>query len=136
MSIEEQKAIKLESYREARRYLDNAKETLKKARKEGRIYKDVKYVRTAAGTAYCGALIALDAWLRLKEVTSLPRGKKKSIEWYRSEIAKRDKKLLAEMNAVYDSLHISAYYDGNSLADNMEGGLAVTEDIIDRIKPE
>ncbi len=61
MSVEEQKAIKLESYREAMRYLDNAKETLQKAREEGRIYKDVKYVRSAAGIAYSGALLALDA---------------------------------------------------------------------------
>ena len=136
MSIDEQKAIKLETYREAMRYLDNAKETLQKARKDGRIYKDKKYVRTAAGTAYSGALLAIDAWLRLKEVTGLPKGKKKSIEWYRSEIAKRDKKLLADLNVVYDTLHISAYYDGNASSGNMADGLAFVEEIIDRIKPD
>ena len=134
MSIEEQQAIKIEAYKEATRYIDNAKETLKKAGREGRVFKDVKYVRTAAGTAYNGVLLALEAWLRLKQA-DIPKGNKKSIDSYRSEIAKRDKKLLAETNAAYDSLHISGYYDGSHLVDNMTGGLAVAEDIISRIKP-
>ncbi len=69
-------------------------------------------------------------------MTGLPRAKKKSIDWYRSKIAKRDKKLLSDLNAVYETLHLSAYYDGNPSSGNMADGLAITEEIIDRIKPE
>ena len=59
---------------EALRYIDNAKETLKKAQKENGIYKDKKYVRSASGTAYLGAIIALSLihiYYRLRRGESL-----------------------------------------------------------------
>ena len=43
MSIEEQQALKEKSYTEAMRYMENAKETLKKAVKEDDYYRDKKY---------------------------------------------------------------------------------------------
>ena len=52
MSIQEQQELKTRYYGEATRYMDNAKEYLKNAKKDGDIYRDAKYVRTACGTAY------------------------------------------------------------------------------------
>jgi len=39
-------------YQEALRYLQNAKDTLLKAGKDGGLYKDKKYVKAASGIAY------------------------------------------------------------------------------------
>ena len=82
MSISEQEALKETYYSEAVRYMDNAKEYLKNAKKDGNIYRDTKYVRTACGTAYSGLLIALDGFLKLKGAHA-PNSKKvrKSIEY-------------------------------------------------------
>ena len=51
MSIQEQQELREKSYAEAIRYMDNAKETLKKAGKEDYFYKDKKYVSSACGIA-------------------------------------------------------------------------------------
>jgi hypothetical protein len=53
------------AYSEALRYMDNAKETLKKANKDEGLYKDKKYVRTASGIN--AVLITLDEYLEKKE---------------------------------------------------------------------
>jgi hypothetical protein len=89
--------------------MDNAKETLQKTRKENNRYADKKYVRTACGTAYHAVLIALDAILALKGVT-LKKGKRKFIEFYTMNIAAFDRKLLDDVNDVYEILHLSGYY--------------------------
>ncbi|MDR1416043.1 MAG: DUF5618 family protein, partial [Prevotellaceae bacterium] len=79
MSTEEQEKIRQKSYAEAIRYMNNAKETLKRAGKENNFYSDKKYVRTACGTAYNGMLIALDTYLLLKGVEQ--KKGRKSIEY-------------------------------------------------------
>jgi hypothetical protein len=122
------------------RYMANAKDILKKAGRDGKLFKDSKYVSTASGTAYKGVLLALDAWLQLKGV-ELPtegwRGKKKvkSIKFYRDNLTKLDKKLLDYLNGVYDALHLSGYYDGTLVIGTIDGGFALATDIINRIKP-
>ncbi|MCL6102727.1 MAG: DUF5618 family protein, partial [Bacteroidetes bacterium] len=68
METTEQNKIKAEYYKEAIRYMDNAKETLKKAGKEDDLYQDSKYVKTASGIAYNAVLKALDGYFILKEV--------------------------------------------------------------------
>ena len=75
--------IKNEYYDEAIRYMENAKETLKKAGKEDDLYQDDKYVKTACGIAYCAVLKALDGFFILKEVKK--RRGRKSIEYYREK---------------------------------------------------
>jgi hypothetical protein len=76
MSIQEQQVIKEKYYNEAIRYMDNAKECLSKAKKEGNFYHDSKYVKMACGTAYSGLLVALDGFLTLKGVAK-PNGKER-----------------------------------------------------------
>jgi hypothetical protein len=134
MSIEEQQALKQKNYAEAIRYMDNAKETLQKAKKEDNFYKDRKYVRMACGTAYNGVLLALDAYLKLKDV-ELPKRKRPSIDFYVRNISKIDGKLLKYLDAAYDTLHLSGYYDGNLDARVIHAGFDNAYEIINKIKP-
>jgi len=134
MSTQEQQQIKSKYYKEALRYMDNAKDNLKKAGKEGKFYKDDKYVKTACGTAYNGVLKALDGYLMLKNVEP-PKSSRKSIEYYQKNIAKLDKKMLAGLHTVYNVLHLSGYYDGITSVHVIADGFEIAYDIIDKIKP-
>lgn len=133
MGITEQDKIKNEYYVEAIRYMDNAKETLMKAGKEDDLYKDAKYVKTACGIAYCAVLKALDGYLLLKEVKR-QKGRK-SIESYRENISKIDRKLMQYLNNAYMTLHLDGYYDGNVSVDTISSGFKSAYLIIDKIKP-
>ena len=133
MSIEEQTEIKVKYYNEALRYMDNAKETLKKAGKDNDFYEDDKYVKTACGTAYNGILKALDGYFKIKEIKP-PKGKK-SIEFYRDNVAKIDRKLMNYLNNAYEVLHISGYYEGVTSVKVIQTGFEFAYEIISRIKP-
>ncbi len=133
MSTTEQQAVKSTYYNEAMRYMDNARETLKKAGKEGRYYLDDKYVKTACGIAYNGVLKALDGYLTLKEIEK--KKGRKSIEYYQEQVGKLDKKLGADLHNAYVILHLAGYYDGLTLVPTIQDGFQVAEDIIKRIEP-
>ncbi|MDR0294994.1 MAG: DUF5618 family protein [Prevotellaceae bacterium] len=126
--------LREKSYAEAMHYMDNAKETLKKAGKEDNFYSSKKYVRSACGIAYCGVLVALDAYLELKGV-EMPKKKRRSISFYTQNIAQLDNKLLQYLDSVYDTLHLSGYYDGNRNAKVIAAGFEHAYRIIDKIKP-
>jgi hypothetical protein len=132
MTIEEQEVVRQEAYAEALRYVQNAKEVLQKAGKEGNFYHDRKYVRMACGTAYSGMLVGLDAWLRLKNISDVTN---KSIDYYRKNIGKLDRKLLANLNDAYKTLHLWGYYDGNLNVSIIQDGFKYALAIIERIKP-
>jgi hypothetical protein len=134
MSTAEQQELKQKNYAEAMRYMENAKETLQKAVKEDDYYRDKKYVRTACGTAYNGVLIALDTYLKLKDV-EMPKKKRRSIEFYTNNIAKIDKKMLNYLDVVYNVLHLDGYYDGILNARIIKEGFDVAYRVIDKIKP-
>ena len=92
---------------EAHRYIENAKEILRdKALKEDKYYKDAKYVKMAGNTAYNGVLMALDGLFGVKK-----KGRK-SVEWYKEELAKMDKKMGNAFSIVYNTLHLDMGYDG------------------------
>ena len=133
MTIDEQKQLKINNYNEAIRYMDNAKETLKKADKEDSFYIDDKYVKTACGTAYNGVLKALDCYFLLKEI--LRKKGRKDIDYYKSTITKIDKKMLNYLNNVYEVLHLSGYYDGITDVKVVARGFELASDIIEKIKP-
>jgi hypothetical protein len=99
--------------KEALRYLQNAKEILRKAPIEDGRYADVKYVQEACGVAYLAVLRAIDEYL----LNNKGVGKKelpKSVEAYRIALQKhlitRDGKLLREFESLYEELHIAGYY--------------------------
>ena len=136
MTKEEQNVFLSGEYTEAIRYMDNAKEALQKAKKDGNHYIDRKYVRTACGTAYLGVLIALDAWLKIKDVALPPKKKQKSIEFYKENIAKIDGKMVSRLQTVYRILHLEGYYWGEDNIKAISGGFEDAYEIIDKIKPE
>ena len=126
--------MKEKYYSEAIRYMENAKEYLKNAKKEDGFYLDKKYVKTACGTAYNGLLVALDGYLQLKDIK--PKGKeRKSIEYYQSSITKIDKKMLNYLNSAYEILHLWGYYDGITKASVVKDGFDLANIIIEKIKP-
>ncbi|MDR2843461.1 MAG: DUF5618 family protein [Candidatus Symbiothrix sp.] len=129
-----QQQIKQKYYTEAIRYMDNAKETLKKAGKDGKLYQDEKYVKTACGTAYNGVLKALDGYFYVRGVEK--RKGRKSIEYYREHTANLDKKMLSCLNTAYNVLHLDGYYDGILSVPVIKSGFDVAYDMIDKIKPE
>jgi uncharacterized protein (UPF0332 family) len=133
-NIEQQEEIRQSAYAEAVRYMSNAADTLQKADKEDNFYNDRKYVRTACGTAYNGALIALDAYLVARGIEQ--KKGRKSIEYYTANIGKYDKKLLNNLNSVYTILHLAGYYDGTQDARAVQSGFENAYEIIDKIKPE
>lgn len=67
---------KVGTHAEATRYLNNAKELLSKSPIEGRIYTDVKYVKSACGVAYLGVLEAINDALLQKGYTKKELPKK------------------------------------------------------------
>jgi len=114
--------------------MDNAKEYLKNARKEGKFYHDPKYVKTACGTAYNGVLVALDGFLELKDIKN--KGKRrKSIEYYQENVAKIDRKMLDTLNSAYQILHLFGYYDGTNNVTVVKEGFDLANMIINKIKP-
>ncbi len=119
-------------YLECLRYMANAKETLEKAKKDNGVYKDVKYVQTACGTAYNGVLMALDEYLKRKEGAKYK--KCKSIEEYRIKISKLNKTVLNLLNAAYDELHLAGYYHGTPSAKTVQSGFENAKKIIELIK--
>jgi len=132
MSREEQKQEKEKSFEEALRYLSNAYHNLDKAGKEDKFYKDKKYVKSACGIAYSGVLVALDAYLRMKDI---PKPKNRpSREYYQGHLAKLDKKLLGSYNIVYQILHLVGYYDGFTHIPTIQTGFEQAQFIIQKLK--
>lgn len=101
--------------KESFRYLNNAKDILKKATIEGKRYADVKYVQEACGTAYLAILKEIDSHLLNKGV--IKKELPKSVDGYRKALRKHlivhNGKLLKEFEDLYDELHIAGYYRGN-----------------------
>ena len=100
--------------REAVRYLNNAREILRRVPVEGDTYIDRKPVREAMGTAYLAVLEAISEALSRRGVArkDLP----KSVDAYRAALQRhlgaRNGKLLRQFESLYDALHIAGYYRG------------------------
>ena len=133
VTVQEQQELNEKSYREAIRYMDNAKGYLKQAQKDGNIYRDPKYVKTACGTAYSGVLVALDGFLKSKGIKESKV--RKTCEYYQYNLAKLDKKMLDHYICSYQILHLSGYYDGAQKVDVIKSGFEDANAIIEKIKP-
>jgi hypothetical protein len=122
---------KEEAISEAKRFLKNAKEILSKTEIEyGKIYKDPKATREAAGIAYLAALLAIDGYLISK---GTPKDKlPTSIDGYMDAVRKipRNGKLMANLITAYQNLHILAYYRGGVNVDMIKAGIKSVEEII------
>lgn len=100
--------------REAIRYLENAREILKKAPIEDNTFTDIKPVQEACGTAYLAILKAIDEYLINRGVE--PKDLPESIDGYREMIRRyvsiRNGKVSREFEKLYKALHIAGYYRG------------------------
>ena len=117
---------------EARRYVDNAKQTLAQngqLNKEERRYEDEKYVKAAGNYLWLSVLMALDAVLHVK-------GNKKksrvSAQDYMAAVAQRDKKLSNWVNDAYNVMHLFMNYDGVQSKGVVDEGFRLANDIINR----
>ena len=120
-------------YKEAMRYIENAEAALKLAGIEGKFYKDEKYVKSASGIAYSGLLKALDFLFDIKGVPK--RRGRKTIEYYKAELSKLDKKLLKHLKNGYELLHLYGYYEGGDKVADIESGFDDAITIIESLKP-
>ena len=115
----------MDSIKEAKRYLANAKEILReKALKDDGYYQDPKYIKMAGHTAYAGILVALDDFLGKKS-----KGRK-DVDWYKSSLSKIDKKVLNAFNNAYQVLHLDMAYDGANGSELINSGFSEAEKII------
>ncbi|MBR4918353.1 MAG: DUF5618 family protein [Bacteroidales bacterium] len=114
---------------EARRYVANAEEIIKKSvyDPETKLYRDKKYVRIAGYTLWKGCLIALDAVFDIRKGKGRP-----SIEKYKEAVGKRDRTLLAVVVAGYDTMHLHMGYDGTKDKKSCDAGFDRANDIINR----
>ena len=114
---------------EARRYVANAEEVIKKAKYDPELksYTDSKYIKAAGDYLWKGCLIALDAVLQVRKGKGRP-----SIEKYKEAARKRDGRLLNSINIGYDTMHLSMGYDGNKSRKVCDSGFEYANDIINR----
>ena len=116
---------------EARRYVDNARETLREKGEfnaELNRYDDEKYVRAAGNYLWLGVLMALDSVFNVRE----DRRTRVDIKDYREAVGRRDKKLLALVNDGYDVMHLYMNYDGIQSKGVSDEGFRLANSIIDR----
>ena len=116
---------------EARRYVENAKQTLKKHGQldtKSRLYMNDKYVRSAGNFLWYAMIIMMDAVFKVKS----PHRPHPDIIDYKTAVAQRDRKLLGHVIAAYDTMHISMGYDGNPSKAICDEGFRLANDIIDR----
>ena len=115
---------------EAKRYLQNAKQTLRKVPIRYGLYTDAKYVREASGTAYLAALKAIDSYLIGQGWMNdeLP----KSIEgyWKAKEKIPHNGKFTAHLTRAYQLLHRNGYYEGTTDSGMIKSGISSVEEII------
>ena len=106
-------------YAEAMRYIDNAREILKKSPKEGGLYTDEKYVQRAAGTAYAGVNKAAKWFIQLNKMNI----DTSHLSETQKGLAKINYKALGYFNNAYGILHIAAYYRDITGVKAIEDGL-------------
>lgn len=117
--------------KEARRYVDNARDALAdngKYNQELKLYEDDKYVRAAGHYLWHAVLMSLDAVFHVRA----DRRTRVDVNDYREAVRKRDKKLLALLNSGYNVMHLSMDYDGTSTKMVCDDGFRLANDIIDR----
>lgn len=113
---------------EAMRYVENARECLLKAAKEGDYYSDPKYVKMAGNALWNGVLLALKAKFPVK-------GRPDIIK-YRQEVGKTNRKFLNTLNAGYDTCHLAMGYDGNISVSVCKAGMKYAVELIEWAAPE
>ena len=122
----------LDPLAESRRYVDNARQTLKQNGQlnvDDRYYEDAKYVKAAGNYLWLAVLMALDAVFHVKDNKTSNRV---DVKDYKNAVAQRDKKLSVWVNVAYNVLHLDMTYDGIPSKDIVDSGFRLANDIIER----
>ena len=117
--------------KESRRYVDNARKTLRDNGKldvEQNRYEDDKYVKAAGNYLWGGVLIALDAVFHVKK----SENDRVDIKDYRQAVGKRDRKLLGLVNNGYETIHLYMNYDGAQDKVICDNGFRLANEIINK----
>ena len=135
MTIDSQR-IYFKMMKEALRYLQNARDILRKAPREGATYTDIKPVQEACGTAYLSVIKAIDEYLLAKGLT--PKELPKSVDGYRQSLHKyiaiHNGRLFKEFDKLYDMLHIAGYYRGLLYdVEIIKDALKITQHFIEKL---
>jgi hypothetical protein len=122
--------------RESIRYIENAKEILRKSPVEDNYYTDIKYVKTALGCVYLGVLKAIDEFLLSKGVERYKLPKK--VEEYEKSLKRYggvyNGKLMRQFETIYHELHIAGYYRGDlQRISIVKEAIANAKDFIEKI---
>ena len=131
MRLEQFKEV-VDPLAEARRYVDNAKQTLIEHGQldpKNQRYEDAKYVKAAGNYLWLAVLTALDAVFHVKENKTSGRV---GIKDYKIAMGQRDKKLSDWVNDAYNIMHLSMNYDGVQDKDVCAIGFRLANEIIDR----
>lgn len=116
---------------EARRYVDNAKETLDKKAKlntDYQAYEDRNYVRAAGHYLWHAVLIMLEAKYQLNK----NKRSRVDVDDYKMRLTHDDKKLLSLVNRAYDIMHLNMSYDGVQDKTVSSQSIQLANKIIDR----
>ena len=117
--------------KEARRYVNNAKDVLRECGDldpETGHYRDRKYVKAAGHYLWSGVLVILNATFQVERKND----GRIDIKDYRMAVGTRDRKLLALVNDAYDTLHLHMGYDGVLNKRICDEGFLIANEIIDR----
>ena len=117
-------------YEEAKRYINNAEEILKKSKKDGKYYTDPKYVISAFGTAYASVERAAKWYIKLKGV----KLKSAKFDQVKEALSKIDKKAPYGFNSLYTTLHIDGYDGVNTDSTVIQVNLKSARDFISYLK--
>lgn len=130
-ALKTKQEINKDPFTEAKRYLANARDILKNKGGNGvpGYYNDVKYVKMACHTAWCGVLVALE-----EKVPSQQEDKRKTVDIYKKYLSTRNRKILNDFVAAYQHLHLWGGYDGVLYKKTVMDGFELAEGIIDWCK--
>ena len=119
-------------YEEAIRYISNAKAALAKAGKDGDYYKDLKYVKSAAGIAYAGVEQAAKWLLKLNGYKSQNY---KSYSGIVQNMEKYDQTAANELKTCNAILHKEIYYRNEANINIFESAMKAAIKFIEYLKP-
>ena len=125
------KQLELTYYDEAMRYIYNAEELLEKAVPDDGYYTDLKYLKSAAGTAYAGIEKAAKWYAKLNGVPI----KGKNVEMIKDALRKINKTVLRDFVTLYSLIHIAIYYEDYAKIKNIKDAFKDAKQFIAYLKP-
>ena len=117
-------------YDEAMRYMYNAEELLEKAEPKEGFYTDLKYLKSAAGTAYAGIEKAAKWYAKLNGVEI----KGGSVEMIKDGLRQINWKVLKQFVSLYSIIHIAIYYEDSAKIKNVKEAFKDAKQFIGYLK--